>query len=98
MDGAYYEGVWSDNKACGFGKFVHPNGDYYEGEWKDNMANKGRGSIFKLMGRLMKGNGKMIFSKGHLELKFGRMGALFLAIIIMEKKMAYGITVLGGWG
>ena len=39
MDGAYYEGVWSDNKACGFGKFVHPNGDYYEGEWKDNMAN-----------------------------------------------------------
>ena len=49
----------------------------------------GRGSIFKLMGRLMKGNGKMIFSKG-LELKFGRMGALFLAIIIMEKKMDMG--------
>ena len=38
-DSAIYEGVWNDNKACGFGKFTHPNGDYYEGEWIDNMAN-----------------------------------------------------------
>ena len=39
IDGSEYAGDWFDNKACGIGKFIHPDGDYYEGEWSDNMAN-----------------------------------------------------------
>lgn len=30
-DGARYEGEWKDNKACGYGKFWHVDGDIYEG-------------------------------------------------------------------
>ena len=38
-DGGSYEGDWEQNKAAGFGKFIHPDGDYYEGQWQENMAN-----------------------------------------------------------
>ena len=30
-DGASYDGEWIDNRAHGFGKFVHAIGDVYEG-------------------------------------------------------------------
>lgn len=30
-DGAKYEGQWKENKACGYGKFFHVDGDIYEG-------------------------------------------------------------------
>ena len=30
-DGAKYEGQWRLNKANGFGKFFHVDGDIYEG-------------------------------------------------------------------
>ena len=36
LDGATYEGSWKDNKAHGFGKFIHANGDIYEGYWQRN--------------------------------------------------------------
>ena len=32
-------GNWIDNKACGFGKFYHADGDVYEGEWQNDRAN-----------------------------------------------------------
>ena len=28
-----------DDKACGFGTYVHINGARYEGEWKDDLQN-----------------------------------------------------------
>ncbi|OLP91368.1 Phosphatidylinositol 4-phosphate 5-kinase 2 [Symbiodinium microadriaticum] len=37
-DGACYEGTFVDNKAAGYGKFVHADGDIYEGEWQDDKA------------------------------------------------------------
>ena len=30
-------GQWRDDKANGFGIYVHVNGAKYEGEWKDDL-------------------------------------------------------------
>ena len=38
-DNSRYEGFWKDDKADGFGKLIHADGDVYEGEWKDDKAN-----------------------------------------------------------
>lgn len=33
-----YVGYWKDDKASGYGKLFHADGDYYEGEWQDDKA------------------------------------------------------------
>ena len=35
--------AWLNDKANGFGKLFHADGDVYEGEWKDDKAN-GKGT------------------------------------------------------
>ena len=37
MDGDEFEGEWKDDKANGYGVYVHINGAKYEGNWKDDI-------------------------------------------------------------
>ena len=37
VDGDVFEGEWLDDKANGYGVYVHQNGARYEGEWKDDL-------------------------------------------------------------
>ena len=32
-------GAWKDDKANGYGIYLHANGAKYEGEWKDDLQN-----------------------------------------------------------
>jgi hypothetical protein len=32
-----YEGEWVDDKANGYGVYVHVNGAKYEGNWKNDL-------------------------------------------------------------
>jgi hypothetical protein len=35
-DGDIYEGEWFDDKANGYGKYIHFNGAIYRGYWKND--------------------------------------------------------------
>jgi hypothetical protein len=38
-----YEGEWKDDKAHGYGKYMHTDGAQYEGYWKeDKQHGKGK--------------------------------------------------------
>jgi hypothetical protein len=37
--GTKYDGEFVNDKICGVGLLIHPDGEKYKGEWKDNMAN-----------------------------------------------------------
>ena len=35
-DGSRYEGYYKLDRACGYGKLYHADGDVYEGEWAND--------------------------------------------------------------
>ena len=41
------DGKWKFNKANGWGKFWHVDGDIFDGEWKDDMKS-GKGMLYLL--------------------------------------------------
>jgi len=37
VDGDIFEGEWAEDKANGYGIYIHSNGAKYEGYWKDDL-------------------------------------------------------------
>ena len=39
VDNSKYTGSWENDKANGYGKLIHEDGDIYEGDWVNDKAN-----------------------------------------------------------
>jgi hypothetical protein len=48
VDGDVFDGEWLDDKANGYGVYVHINGAKYEGHWKDDLQD-GFGKIVVIL-------------------------------------------------